>query len=92
MYSVNLRYPVIRDLKYVWYYLDTDKKDYPVGFYTSFAVTTTNVVNDLEIETFFRTHYNRDYYVFVEYPIDISCYENVKILNWYVLFLYFELS
>lgn len=92
LYSVTLRYPLIRDLKYVWYYLDADGKDYPVGYSTSFVVTTTNVVNGLEIETFFRTHYNRYYTVFVDYPMDISCYKNVKILNWYVIILYFELS
>lgn len=72
----------------MWYYFDNDQKDYPVGYYTTFKVTTTNVVKGLEKITFFRTHYSKYYFVYVDYPKDISCYKNVKILNWYVLLIY----
>lgn len=77
----------------MWYYEDQeDSNDYPVGYYKSFTVITTNVVNGVDTPSFFRTHYSKEYNVFVQYPIDIGCYKNVKIINWYVLFLFWILK
>lgn len=87
MYSVKLRFPLVRSFDEVFYYLDADGKDYPVGYFVRIAVTTTNVVDGFERLTFTRTPYSSLYYVFVDYPIDISCYKNVQILNWYVLLI-----
>lgn len=71
----------------MWYYKDRSLNDYPIGYFTSFSVVTTNTVHGSEIQTYYRTHYDTYYRVYVEYPLDIGCYKNVKILNWYVLFI-----
>lgn len=72
----------------MWYYKERGLlNDYPVGYFTNFSVVTTNTVRGSQIQTYYRTHYDTYYKVFVEYPLDIGCYKNVKILNWYVLFI-----